>query len=58
MIERAESFDDDYPCIRNGCNLFHVYNWIQFFVSMYNDMTSKKNDFINELKERGKVILN
>ena len=19
------------------CNLFHVYNWIQFFVSMFND---------------------
>ena len=29
---------------------FHVYNRIQFFVSMYNDTTSKKNYFINELE--------
>jgi hypothetical protein len=30
-------------------NLFHVYNWIQFFVSMYNDtITNNNNDF--ELK--------
>ena len=38
--------------------LFHVYNRIQFFVSMYNDTTSKKNYFINELEERGEYILN
>jgi len=41
--DRIESFDDYYPCTRNECNLFHVHNWIQFFVSMYNDTTSKKN---------------
>ena len=23
----------------NECNLLHVYNWIQFFVYMYNDTT-------------------
>ena len=56
--DRTENFDDFYPCIRNECNLFHVHNWIQFFVSMYNDMISKKNYFINELNERGKYILN
>ena len=55
--DRTESFDDYYPCIKNECNLFHVYNWIQFFASMYNDMISKKNYFINEMNERGKVIL-
>ena len=55
--DRTESFDDYYPCIKNECNLFHVHNWIQFFVSMYNDMISKKNYFINEMNERGKVIL-
>ena len=55
--DRTESFDDYYPCMQDECNLFHVYNWIQFFVSMYNDMISKKNYFINELNERGKVIL-
>ena len=28
--DRIEGFDDYYPCIRNGCTLFHVYNWIHF----------------------------
>ncbi|MGZ5550733.1 MAG: hypothetical protein ACXW07_08275, partial [Nitrososphaeraceae archaeon] len=55
--DRIENFDDYYPCIRNECNLFHVYNWIQFFVSMYND-TTFENYFINELNERGEYILN
>ena len=50
--DRIESFDDYYSCIRNECNLLHVYNWIQFFVSIYNDTTSE-NYFINELNERG-----
>ena len=26
--DRTESFDDYYPCVKNECNLFHVYNWI------------------------------
>jgi putative transposase len=46
--DRTESFDDYYPCIQkeeNECNLLHVYNWIQFFISMYND-TIYKNYFI------------
>jgi hypothetical protein len=30
--DRTEGFDDYYPCIRNECKLFHVYNWIQFFL--------------------------
>jgi putative transposase len=50
--DRIESFDDYYACIQqkdDGCNLFHVHNWIQFFVSMYNDTTINNNDF--ELKE-------
>ena len=55
--DRTESFDDNYPC-QNECTLFHVYNWIQFFVSMYNNTTSKKNYFINELEERGEYLLN
>jgi putative transposase len=29
--DRIESFDDYYPCKqKDECNLFHVYNWIQF----------------------------
>ncbi|HEY6656937.1 MAG TPA: hypothetical protein VIZ62_00275 [Nitrososphaeraceae archaeon] len=44
--DRIEGFDDYYPCIRNGCTLFHVYNWIHFFVSMYNSVTTTgRNDF-------------
>jgi putative transposase len=56
LKDRIECFDDYYPCIRNECNLFHVYNWIQFFVSMYND-TIFENYFINELNDRGEYIL-
>ena len=45
--DRIECFDDYYPCMQNECNLFHVYNWIQFFfVSMYNDtIANNNNDF-------------
>ena len=48
--DRIENFDDYYPCMLDECNLLHVYNWIQFFVSMYND-TIYKNDFIIQLQE-------
>ena len=58
LKDRIESFDDYYPCMQIECNLFHVYNWIQFFVSMYNGMTAKKNYFIKYLNERGEYILN
>ena len=51
-----ESFDDYYPCVQIECNLLHVHNWIQFFVSMYND-TIFENYFINELNDRGEYIL-
>ena len=35
LKDRIESFDDYYPCMqKKDCNLFYVYNWIQFFVSM------------------------
>jgi putative transposase len=54
--DRTEGFDDYYPCMEDECNLFHVYNWIQFFVSMYND-TTLENYFINELNERSEYIL-
>jgi hypothetical protein len=48
--DRIESFDDYYPYIRNECNLFHVYNWIKFFVSMYN-YTIANNTCDSQLKE-------
>ena len=54
--DRIESFDDYYPCRQMECNLFHVYNWIQFFVSMYND-TIANNTYNFQLKEVN-IILN
>ena len=56
--DRIECFDDYYPCIRkdDGYNLFHVYNWIQFFVSMYNN-TVANNTYNFQLKEVN-IILN
>ena len=46
--DTTESFNDYSPCRqqKDDCNLFHVYNWIQFFVSMYNN-TTFENYFIN-----------
>jgi hypothetical protein len=47
LKDRIESFDDYYLCMKqkSECNLFHVHNWIQLFVSMYNNTTINKNDF-------------
>jgi transposase-like protein len=59
LKDRIESFDDYYPCMQkeNECNLFHVHNWIQFYVSMYNDtIANNNNDFW--LKNEVSVILN
>ncbi|MGE5635077.1 MAG: hypothetical protein ACM3VV_07575 [Deltaproteobacteria bacterium] len=57
--DRMESVDDYYPCIQkedNECNLLHVNNWIQFFVFMYNDTTSNKNNyFIIQLKKEANL---
>ena len=58
LKDRIESFDDYYPCMQIECNLFHVYNWIQFFVSMYNDTISNKNEFIIKLQEEVNITLN
>jgi putative transposase len=57
--DRIECFDDYYPCIQkdNGYNLFYVHNWIQFFVSMYND-TIYKDEFLINLQEEVNKILN
>ena len=42
---QIENIDDYYPCMQDECNLLHVHNWIQFFVSMYNDTITNNNDF-------------
>ena len=54
---RTENFDDYYQGIRNEYSLFHMYNWIQFFVYVYDDTVSKKNYYINKLNKRGEYIL-
>lgn len=34
--DRTEHFDDYYPCMKQECDLSHVYNWIGLFVFMHN----------------------
>jgi len=57
--DKIESVDDYYPCMqqKDECKLFHVHNWIQLFVSMYNNTITNNpnNDF--RLKEVN-IILN
>ncbi|MDR4510478.1 MAG: DDE-type integrase/transposase/recombinase [Nitrososphaeraceae archaeon] len=55
LKDRIESFDDYYPCRQQECNLFHVHNWIQFFISMYNDTIANNNHF--ELEKEVNIIL-
>jgi putative transposase len=52
--DRTENFDDYYPCMQDECNLFHVHNWIQFFISMYNETIKNNNDF--GLKEANIIL--
>ena len=46
--DKTESFDDYYHCRRDydDCNIDNVYNWIELFVSMYNNTIVTKNNFI------------
>ena len=55
--DRTESSYEYYPCMQDENNLFHVNNWLQFFISIYYDTISKRNYFINELNERSEYIL-
>jgi putative transposase len=42
--DRIESFDDYYPCnSKRECDS-HVYNWMELFVSMYNNTIVAKNN--------------
>ena len=51
--DRIESFDDYYPCNskRRDCNNSHVYNWVELFVSMYNNIIVAKINPILIIKE-------
>ena len=48
--DRTGSFDDYYPCRKidnnDDCSIDHVYNWIELFVSIYNNKIVTKNIFI------------
>ena len=51
--DRPESFDDYYPCNskRRDCDNSHVYNWIELFLSMYNNTIVAKNNPVPITKE-------
>jgi putative transposase len=35
LKDRIEEFDDYYPCMKRGCDLKHVRNWLNLFVDMH-----------------------
>ena len=49
----VESFYDYYPCNskRRDCDNSHVYNWVELFVSMYNNTIVAKNNPVQIIKE-------
>jgi hypothetical protein len=36
LKDRTEGFDDYYPCVKEECELEHVYKWTRLFVFMHN----------------------
>jgi putative transposase len=42
--DRTECFDDYYPCVKQECNLSHVYKWIDLFVFMHNNNNNNNNN--------------
>jgi putative transposase len=45
--DRTESFDNYYRCNSRDCDSNdHVYNWIELFVSIYNNTIIAKKNFI------------
>ena len=36
LKNRTEGFDDYYPCVKEECELEHIYKWTGLFVFMYN----------------------
>ena len=43
LKDGTERFDDYYPCVKQECNLSHVYKWINLFVFMHN--TTRTNSY-------------
>ena len=46
--DRTECFDDHFPCIKDGCNMQHVWNWLRMFL-LYLHMETDRIKFINFL---------
>ncbi|MDR4512257.1 MAG: hypothetical protein MRJ93_11205 [Nitrososphaeraceae archaeon] len=43
LKDSIESFDHYYPSMQKEFNLFHVYYWIQFFISKYSYIIANNN---------------
>jgi putative transposase len=46
--DRTECFDDHFPCIKDGCNMQHVWNWLRMFL-LYLHMETDRIMFTNFL---------
>ena len=51
--DRTECFDDHFPCMKQNCNMQHVWNWLKLFV-MYLDMNKERMQFITFLVLEGR----
>ncbi len=41
MPDKIKGSDDYYLYVKRGYNLVHIYNWISFYVLMYNNLNKK-----------------
>ncbi|HEY6587956.1 MAG TPA: hypothetical protein VIY98_06660 [Nitrososphaeraceae archaeon] len=57
--DRVESFDDYHSCNskRRDYDYSHVYNWVELFVSKYNNTILVKNNPV-QIKGGGGIFLN
>lgn len=46
--DRTECFDDHFPCVKDGCNMQHVWNWLRMFL-LYLHMETDRIKFTNFL---------
>jgi hypothetical protein len=35
LKDRIEEFDDYYRCMKRGCDLIHVRNWLNLFIDKH-----------------------
>jgi putative transposase len=46
--DRTECFDDHFPCVKDRCNMQHVWNWLRMFL-LYLHMETDRIKFTNFL---------